>query len=320
MPVQNTLLIFLPAVVFIRCPQQIREMNKVTISHQKCYGCIWHRLAPASTWRPVISYFSLGNKSWVRRHGVGSWKVMYAYFNLAAFPAPEPGFSQVLYHMRLLLSNTQRVISLLKQRCGQKNMDIIAVSLGRAEWCALWSPERRWLPATAGSFQCWCLSLVPHSKMLSWDGVQFSLRIYSSMCFLTCACLQYQVIFLTLRLTFLTECQLFLKFISHWLNDLQMPSKTRLSYLVFLLSYLTDWWLIYLSAKSQQLTFWGKKKKIHMNYHALLWLLIRSLLFQNVTLEITKMIDLAQIRIENYKQYRKNVMRYEVPCLHLGTS
>lgn len=165
---------------------------------------------------------------------------MYAYFNLAAFPAPEPGFSQVLYHMRLLLSNTQRVISLLKQRCGQKNMDIIAVRLGRAEWCALWSPERRWLPATAGSFQCWCLSLVPHSKMLSRDGVQFSLCIYSSMCFITCACLQYQVIFLTLRLTFLTECQLFLKFISHWLNDLQMPSKTRLSYLVFLLLYLTD--------------------------------------------------------------------------------
>lgn len=64
----------------------------------------------------------------------------------------------------------------------------------------------------------------------------------------------------------------------------------------------------------------GKKKKIHMNYHALLWLLIRSLLFQNVTLENTKMIDLAQIRIENHKQYRKNVMRYEVPCLHLGTS
>lgn len=66
----------------------------------------------------------------------------------------------------------------------------------------------------------------------------------------------------------------FVEFIPHWLNDLGKSWKTRLPYLVFLLSYLTDWWLIYLSLKLQHLKLW-RKRKVPMNYHALLCLLLR---------------------------------------------
>lgn len=231
-----------------------------------------------------MGHFSHSNKLWVGNHSGGSWRwEVHLLSSLAAFAAPDKASVRFCI-THLQLSDTERNISELKQRSEERRSSCWELRENGAVSALV--PEEKMAPGC-------CRLLVtraPHSVL--WNAVQKLGRLWPEH-LQQPAFLNAQVptvpgnCFLTLRWIYKrrrnfssraperkTLSSAFVEFISHWLNDLGKPWKARLLYLVFLLSYLTDWWLSYLSLKPQHLKLW-RKREVPRNYHILLCLLLR---------------------------------------------